>query len=223
MEEDFGIIKTAPIFAGIDGEETKTMLGCLGAKMQTYGKGDYLLRVGDRVEEVGLLLSGRVLIVQEDFWGNRNLISQVPPGQIFAATFACSPGAVLDVSVVSDKPCRVLWLNVQRILTTCPTACSHHSRMVRNLLSDLADKNLRFHEKLTHMGQRTTRDKLLSYLSAQARRQGSAEFDISFSRQQLADYLSVERTAMSAQLSKLREDGVLTFEKNHFHLREPEK
>lgn len=218
METILPIVGTAPIFAGIAESEIEAMLHCLSARRAVYRKGDYLLRCGDSVEEVGLVLCGSLLVVQEDFWGNRNLMAQVRPGQIFAEAFACSPGSVLNVSAEAAENTEVMWLNVRRILTTCPSACAHHSRMVRNLLSDIAGKNLRLNEKLTHMSRRTTREKLLSFLSAEAQRANSSEFDLSLNRQQLADYLSVERSAMSAELSRLRDAGVLSCTKNHFIL-----
>lgn len=220
MKDTIALLKNAPIFTGINEQELTSMLGCLEAKTEAFPKGEYLFHTGDRAEAMGLLLSGSAFVIQEDFWGNRNLMTRIGLGQLFAEAFACSPGAVLNVSVVADEPCVVIWLNVRRILTTCPSACAHHTRMIRNLLSDLAGKNLRFNEKLTHMGQRTTRKKLLSYLSAEAQRQGSSSFEIPFSRQQLADYLSVERSAMSAELCRLRDDGVLRFDRNHFVLSE---
>ncbi len=219
MKEYFSTIKKAAIFSGVDEAELDSMLGCLGARMQTFKKGDYVLRVGDCPESVGLLLSGSVLVVQEDFWGNRNIRTRIAPGQVFAESFACVPGAVMDVSVAADENSAVMWLGVQRVLSTCPTACAHHSRVIRNLLSDLASNNLRTNEKLTHLSCRSTREKLLSYLSAEARRQGRTEFTIPFNRQQLADYLSVERSAMSAELSKMQREGLLTTNKNDFILR----
>lgn len=112
-----------------------------------------------------------------------------------------------------------MFFNVKRILDVCPSACAHHSRIIRNLLGELAEKNLRFSEKLTHMGQRTTRAKLMSYLSAEAQRRGEYEFDIPFSRQQLADYLGVERSGLSLELGKMRVEGLLDFQKNHFVLK----
>ena len=136
----------------------------------------------------------------------------------FAETFACAAGTAMTVSVLADSDCEVLFLNVKRILTVCPTACSHHSRVIRNLLADMAGKNLACNEKLLHMAQRTTRAKLLSYFSAMAQKQNSARFDIPFSRQELADYLSVDRSAMSAELGRLRDEGVLTFSRSHFCL-----
>lgn len=218
MNEYLPIIESAPMFQSIEPGEIEAMLNCLGARESGYDKGAFILREGQSVADMGLLLSGAALIVQEDFWGNRNLLARISPGQLFAEAFACAGETDLTVSIIAEAACRVLWLNVRRLLATCPTACQHHSRMIRNLLADLADKNLRFNEKLIHISQRSTREKLLSYLSAEARRQGAAEFDIPFNRQQLADYLSVERSAMSAELGRLRDEGALTFKKDHFHL-----
>ena len=186
---------------------------------ETFQKDEYILLAGDRVEAFGLVITGKVLIIQEDFWGNRNILAAVGAGHCFAETFACSPGAVLNVSVMAQTNVQVLFLNVKRILTTCPSTCSHHSRMIRNLLSELAEKNLRLNEKITHLGQRSRRAKILSYLSAEAQRHGSAEFDIAFSRQQLADYLSVDRSGLSMELSRMQEEGLLEYRKNHFVLK----
>ncbi len=195
------------------------MLSCLQARVESFPKESFLLHAGDKVDAIGLVLSGSVLVIQEDIWGNRNIISKAGQGQSFAAAFACAPGAVLNVSVTAETPVTVLFLNVKRMLTVCSSACAHHSRMIRNLLGELADKNLRFSEKLAHMGQRSTRAKLMSYFSSEAQRVGSYEFDIPFSRQQLADYLAVERSGLSLELGKMRKEGLLDFQKNHFLLK----
>ena len=195
------------------------MLSCLDTRMENFPKEAFLLRTGDTVESIGIVLSGSVLVIQEDIWGNRNILSKAGPAQTFAAAFACAFGSILNVSVIADTPTTVLFLNVKRILHVCPSACSHHSRIIRNLLTDLAEKNLRFSEKLTHMGQRTTRAKLMSYFSAEAQRLGTYEFDIPFSRQQLADYLAVERSGLSLELGKMRDEGLLDFHKSHFVLK----
>ena len=213
------VLRTSGIFSGISAEETEKMLHCLEVRPETFQKDDYILRAGDRVEAFGLVITGKVMIIQEDFWGNRNILAAVGAGHCFAETFACSPGAVLNVSVIAETNVQVLFLNVKRILTTCPSTCSHHSRMIRNLLSELAEKNLRLNEKITHLGQRSRRAKILSYLSAEAQRHGSAEFDIAFSRQQLADYLSVDRSGLSMELSRMQEEGLLEYRKKHFVLK----
>ena len=165
------------------------------------------------------MLTGTVLVIQEDIWGNRNILSKAGLGQTFAAAYACAPGSRLNVSVVAETPVTVLFLNVKRILTVCPSACSYHSRIIRNLLGELAGKNLQFSEKLTHVGQRSTRSKIMSYLSAEALRLGTYELDIPFSRQQLADYLGVERSGLSQELGKMKKDGLLDYHKSHFVLK----
>lgn len=195
------------------------MLSCLETREERFPKDTFLLRTGDTAESIGLVLSGSVLVVQEDIWGNRNILSKAGPGQTFAAAYACAPGSLLNVSVLAETPVTAIFLNVKRVLNVCPSACEHHSRIIRNLLGELAEKNLRFNEKLTHMGQRTTRSKIMSYLSAEAQRLGKYEFDVPFSRQQLADYLGVERSGLSLELGKMRSEGLLDFRKSHFVLK----
>lgn len=206
MKEFFPVLHTAALFSGISDDELAVMLSYLGARIDTFPKGSRLLRAGEQVEEVGLVLAGSTLIVQEDIWGNRNILSKTGPGQTFAEVFACAPGAVLNVSVEAESAVTVMFLHIRRVLSVCPSACSHHSRIIRNLLDELAEKNLRLNEKLTHMAQRRS----------------VYEFDIPFSRQQLADYLGVERSGLSVELGKMRDEGLLDFHKSHFLLKTPE-
>ena len=219
MEDFLPVIRSAPLFFGVSEGELTAMLACLNAEKRDFLKKAFVLRAGDTVESIGLVLSGSVLMIQEDIWGNRNILSKAGPGQTFAAAFACAPGARLNVSVVAETPVTAMFLNVRRVLEVCPSACAHHSRIIRNLLSELAEKNLRFNEKLTHMSQRSTRAKLMSYLSTEAQRLGKYEFDIPFSRQQLADYLAVDRSGLSQALTTLHTNGLLDFHKNHFVLK----
>ena len=200
-----------PLFRGLNEPELKSALDELGATARRFAAGSALLSVGQRPDWLGVLLSGRAEIGQEDFWGNRNLMAVLEPGELFAESFACA-GTTAGVSVTAREECEVLILNVSRLLSSGQRA------IIANLVAALAGKNLRFHAKLTHMGQRTTREKLRSYLSAEARRQGSAEFDIPFDRQELADYLAVERSALSAELGRMRREGVLETRRSHFHL-----
>jgi CRP/FNR family transcriptional regulator, cyclic AMP receptor protein len=219
MKDFIPIIRSAPLFAGISDDELSAMLSCLDAKEKSFPKDSFLLRAGDTTEQIGIVISGKILIIQEDIWGNRNIISTAASGQTFGVAFACAIGSTLNVSVVAETVVSVLFLNVNRILRVCSSACEHHNKIIRNLLGDLADKNLRFSEKLTYISQRTTRAKLMSYLSAEAKRLGKIEFDIPFSRQQLADYLAVERSGLSLELGKMRDEGLLEFNKNHFILK----
>lgn len=219
MEAFYSVLKTSPLFSGIAENGLTAMISCIDPKKVSFAKDAFLLRVGDVAESIGVVLQGSVLVVQEDIWGNRNILSKAGPGQTFAAAYACAPGATLKANVIAETPATVLFLNMQRVLNVCPSACAHHSRIIRNLLGELAQKNLHMSEKLTHMGQRSTRAKLMSYFSAEQQRLGTYEFDIPFSRQQLADYLAVDRSGLSVELSKMRDEGLLDFNKNHFCLK----
>ncbi len=219
MKDFLPVLCASQLFSGISENDLASMLSCLNARKDDFPKDAFVLHAGDTIESVSLVLSGSVLIIQEDIWGNRNIISKAGPGQTFATVFACASGPRLNVSVIAETPVSIMFLNIKRILNMCPSACSHHSRVIRNLLNELAEKNLRFSEKITHMGQRSTRAKIMSYLSAEAQRLGKLEFDIPFSRQQLADYLAVERSGLSSELGKMQRDGLLDFHKNHFSLK----
>ena len=163
MKEFLPVIRSSQLFSGIAEEELVPMLSCLDARQEAFPKDAFLLRTGDTVGSVGIVLSGSIMIIQEDIWGNRNILSKAMPGQTFAEVFACAPGAVLNASVEAESAVTVMFLHIRRVLSVCPSACSHHSQIIRNLLGELAEKNLRLNEKLTHMGQRTTRAKLMSY------------------------------------------------------------
>ena len=204
---------SSPLFRDIAPADLASLLDCLDARERAYEKGAWLLRQGERTDRLGLVLSGTVHILREDFWGSRSIVGLAGPGEVFAESYALA-GEPLEVSVLAASDARVLFLRVETALTGC-------GQLTRNLTALLAEKNLTLTRKMRHMARRTTREKLLSYLSAQALRSGGPEFDIPMDRQQLADYLAVDRSAMSAALGKLRDEGVLEFRKNHFRLLEP--
>ncbi len=219
MKDYLPILRSSQLFSGVSENELTAMLSCLDTRKEKFSKDAFILRSGDTVDSIGLVLSGNILIIQEDIWGNRNILSKAGPGQTFAVAYACAPASIMNASVIAETPVTAMFLNVKRILTVCSSACEHHNRIIRNLLSELAVKNLHINEKLSHIGQRSTRSKLMSYLSAEAQRLGSYEFDIPFSRQQLADYLAVERSGLSLELGKMRKEGLLDFHKNHIILK----
>ena len=201
-------ISALPLFRGVPAEELPALLARASARTCAFQKGELLLRRGDVTRRLGLVLEGSVHIIREDFWGNRSIVGLAGPGEVFAESYALA-GEPLEVSVLAAAPGAALFLEADGLTD---------ARLTANLLHLLARKNLMLTRKMRHMARRTTRDKLLSYLSAQALAAGSSEFDIPMDRQQLADYLAVDRSAMSAALGKLRDEGVLTFRKNHFRL-----
>lgn len=218
MDKELSIIKKSPLFGGVEEKEIGQMLNCLSVVKRDYVKNEVILHSGDSINSVIMVLSGCIHIVSDDFWGNRNIIAEAVPGDVFAESYACAQKRELEVSAIAVEDAKVMFMDVGRFMTTCSSACTFHVRLIRNLLSVLAQKNIAMYEKLTHLTQRSTRGKLLSYLSEESQKQGSASFDIPFNRQQLADYLSVDRSAMSNELSKMRDEGILSFEKNHFRL-----
>ena len=211
-------LSRTPLFLGAQPKEVAAMLSCLGAERRRYAKGDRIYRTGDVVTALGIVLSGGVLIENNDFWGNTTVLDRVEPGQIFAETYACTPGEPLMVDVVAAGPSEILFLNVNRVLQVCPNACAFHARLVRNLLTEMARKNLLLSRKLRLITPHTIRERLLTYLSGEAVRRGTRSFVIPFDRQQLADYLAVERSALSAELSRMRRDGLIECERSRFTL-----
>lgn len=212
------VLKHCPFFAGMDEGEILSILNCVDAKIRTFDHDEYIFRAGDSTASMGLILSGSVLVIQEDLWGAPEYHVQNRSRRLLCGTLRRNARFRFEHQRGNRRPSETLMLNINRLLTVCPTACTHHNRLIRNLVSVLAEKVLQFNEKITHMSKRTTREKLLSYLSSESIRQGSLSFDIPYDRQQLADYLCVERAAMSAELSKLQKEGLLTTQKNHFEL-----
>lgn len=219
---DFVFLSNTILFQGITPEETKGMIQCLGAKQKEYQKGEFIYYAGDVIQSLGIVLSGGVNIEYDDLWGNKSILNHIAPGQVFAETYACIPGEPLRISVVADEVTEVLFLDMDHILQTCSSSCAHHSKVLHNLLLATAQKNLNLSQRILHTSSRSIRGRLVSYLSFQAAKQGSSFIRIPFNRQQLADYLNVDRSALSNELSKMKREGLLEYHKNEFFLPENE-
>ena len=209
-----------PLFRGMTVPDIEEMLRCLRAVERTYKKGAVILPEGTPTEQLGVVLSGRVIIEMGDVWGNNSVLSSVGAGGIFAEAYACVPGEPLMVNVTAAEDMRALLLNIGRVLEPCANVCPRHVRLVRNLLTLCSEKNLQLSRRVLHTGPKSIRKRLLSYFSECIKRTGSYSFDIPYNRQQLADYLSVERSALSNELSLMQRDGLIRYEKNHFDVME---
>ncbi len=218
MDKYLPIITHSPLFSGMSDSDIESMLICLQGHRRSFRKGQFIYRSGDEVCSIALVLSGGVNVVKGDYWGNENIIAAVGPGGSFAESYACSPGSKIGVSVVAAHNSDILFMDIARVTKTCPSACTFHSRLIQNLVGLLASKNLAMNEKIACLAQRSTKEKVLSYLWAESARQKNRAFDIPFNRQELADYLSVDRSALSNELSKLQREEVISFDKNHFIL-----
>lgn len=218
MQEFLPILTRCSLFDGIVPADIPALLTCLGADTVTAKKNTPVFCEGDPAKYMGIVLSGAVQVVRDDYCGNRSILSQASPGELFGESFACAAVETLPVTVLATEDCAVLRIDCRRLTRTCAHACDFHNRIVLNLLQAVAAKNLSFHKKLEITARRTTREKLLAYLLWQAKLQDSASFTIPFDRQGLADYLAVERSAMSTELGKLRRDGIIDFDRSHFTL-----
>ena len=218
MRENLPILRACPLFEGIREADLLGMLGCLGAVPMNVKKGQNVFSEGDQAVRVGIVLEGKLLLLREDYFGNRSIFGQVLPGQLFGETYAFSHAQSLPVTVSAEEDSRLLLLDSRRITTCCSNACEFHNRVIYNLLRLVADKNLLLHQKIQITSQRTTAEKLMAYLSQQAKLHNSPTFTIPYDRQALADYLEVDRSGLSTEIGKLKKQGILSCEKNRFTL-----
>ncbi len=216
MKKYLDILKGSKLFENVSEDEICGMLACLDAKEKHFKEGEFVFRQGDRVESVSVLVEGALLVQADDYWGNRSIITSVGAGELFGQAYLAGEAIMNDV--VAAKDSTVVFFDAKRVLTTCSSACPFHNRVIRNLFFALSETNLRLVTKLGHIQKRTTREKLMSYLSLMAKKAGSSSFTIPFNRQELADFLSVDRSAMSAELCKMRDEGLLRFNKSSFTL-----
>lgn len=218
MEKYLPVLKKSVLFSGVKEEDIRALLSCVEAKVRRYGKGEYVLQQGEYLDDIAVLTEGSLHIQNDDYWGNRSILGRISIGEIFGEAYAFSREEPLMNDVVAIEDSTVMFINAKKVISTCSSACRFHTLVAQNLFSVLSEKNKKLVQKLGHIGKRSTREKLISYLSQESKRQKSAEITIPFNRQQLADFLSVDRSAMSNELCKMRDEGLLTFRKNVFRL-----
>ena len=218
MKKYFEILRNCSLFNGIDDNDLSALLSCLGARITSFDKKYTVFSEGSAAKYVGIVLSGSVQMVRHDYYGNRSIVASFEPSELIGEDFACADTVAIPVSVVADEPSDIMLIECYRILHSCSSSCLFHQRMIFNLMKNLAVKNIAFHQKIDIMSKRTTREKLLSYLTSQAEKSESNSFRIPFDRQELADYLEVDRSGLSAEISKLRSEGILKSNKNYFEL-----
>lgn len=218
MKKFFDILRKCPLFFGIEDENLLAILGCIGARVESFDKDQTVVAEETAAKSIGIVLSGAVQIIQVDYYGNRSIVSTAEPSEIFGEAFACAQVGAIPVSIVADEPSQIMFVDCMRVLRSCSNACEFHRQLIYNLMKDLAQKNIMFHQKMSVTSKRTTREKLMAYLLLQAKKKGSDRFEIPYDRQELADYLEVDRSGLSAEISKLRREGVITARKNYFEI-----
>lgn len=211
-------VEKVPLFHGIERANLFTFLHCLQAKVKTYEKNETIFHIGEPAQYVGIVLSGSVHLVKEDYFGNRDMFFHVPALQIFGEAYAYSEVSTMPISAIAAEKSVIMFIDRKRLHTTCHNVCDFHQQLIRNLLMIIAQNNVLLSQKLEITSKRTTKEKIMTYLLFEAEKAGSDSFTIPFDRQTLADYLGVERSAMSAEIGKLRDEGRIEVDRRHFRV-----
>ena len=218
MKKYLSVLRKCPLFCDIAEEDMLRMLVCLGARVEFFDKKYTIFSEGSHAKYIGVVLSGSVQMVQMDYYGNRSMIGEFAASEVFGEEFACSETRALPVSMIANDPCEVMLIDCSHILHTCHNNCGFHQKLIFNMMKELALKTILFHQRLEVISKRSTREKLLAYLNMEAQKHGSDSFEIPFDRQELADFLMVDRSGLSAEIGKLKKEGVIDTEKNRFSL-----
>ncbi len=218
MKKYFEVLRKCPLFEGIDDESLLRLLTCLGAKVEAFGKKLTVIHEGNPAKHIGIMLVGSAQVIQMDYYGNRNIMGNIEPSELFLEAFACAEEPYIPINIIATEPSEIMFIDCSHILHTCNNNCGFHQQLIYNLMKNMARKNIQFHQKIEITSKRTTREKLMAYLMFYAKKEGRSSFDIPFDRQELADYLEVDRSGLSAEISKLRKEGIIKNEKNHFEL-----
>ena len=218
MKKYLEILQKCSLFNHIEDENLIAILGCLDAKIESFDKKYTIFSEGHPAKYIGIMLSGSAQIIQTDYYGNRSILSGIEPSEIFAGSFACAEISSLPVTVIANEPSEVMLIDCNHILHTCSNNCEFHQQLIFNLMKNLASKAIMFQQKDEIISKRSTREKLMTYLTFQAKKAHKDSFDIPFDRQELADYLEVNRSGLSVEISKLCREGVIKNDRKHFVL-----
>lgn len=219
MNQNHPSTLSCPLFINMPDPDIRRLFHCFQIKEKTFQKNEYIIQAGMPITDILLIEEGLAHIVEDDYWGNRTLIDCINSHNVFGIGYAYSPFSVYPVSLVAKKKTKILFIDATKVFTPCGKHCLHHQQLIQNAVAILANKNVGLIDKITHLSRRSTKDKILSFLSFYSKKVDSPDFYIPFDRQELADYLSVDRSALSKELGKLKQEGIIDFEKNHFILK----
>ena len=208
----------SPLFAGIGSEDMEGMLGCIGYHVREYAKGEIIAFEEETINHVGVVMEGAVDMVKEDVWGNRTMLLRSYREDIFGETFACGEDSLSVVTFVAAQDCRVLFLSFCRVMHTCTHACVFHQTLIENMVRIIARKNRELMRKVEVVSKKTLREKILAYLSIQSQSQGKKQFEIPLGRVEWAAYLCADRSALTRELAKMKEEGLIDYQKNQFEI-----
>ena len=216
--QDFMREVNSPLFDGIRPEDRKAMLGCIGYHIGSFRKGDIVAFEEENIKHIGILLSGAVDMIKEDLWGNKTMLVRMGKDELFGETFACGEDNLSVVTFMASEDAKILFIPFDRVMHSCTMACVFHHRLIENMVHIIAGKNRDLMRKVEVVSKRTIREKLLTYLSIQAQIQESHYFEIPLGRVELAEYLCVDRSALTRELAKMKDEGLIDYDKNCFRI-----
>jgi len=207
-----------PLFEGIAEENLGAMLGCLSYHLSRYKKGDPIALEQEHLRHIGIILSGAVDMVKEDLWGNKTMLVRMRRDELFGESFACGSDTLSTVTFLAAEETEIMFIPFNKVMHTCTMACAFHHRLVENMVRLIADKNRDLMRKVEVVSKKNLREKILAYLSLQAQLHESRYFEIPLGRVELADYLCADRSALTRELGKMREEGLIDYDKNMFRI-----
>lgn len=210
----------SPLFAGIESGDLNTMLGCIGYHISSYEKGEIVAFEGENMKHIGIVISGTVDMIKEDLWGNRTMLMRERKNDLFGETFACGEDNLAIVTFTVSEKAQILFLPFGRVMHSCSNACVFHHQLIENMVRIIANKNRDLMRKVEVISKKTLREKILAYLSIQAQVQNSRYFEIPLGRVELAEYLCADRSALTRELAKMKEEGLIDYDKNCFRIKE---
>lgn len=215
---DFMSEVNSSLFDGISAEDRKAVLGCIGYHVESFRKGEIVAFEEENIRHIGIVLSGAVDMVKEDIWGNKTMLVRARKGEVFGETFACGDDNQSVVTFLVSEDAKILFMAFNRVMHTCTMACEFHHRLTENMVRIIANKNRDLMRKVEVVSKRTIREKLLAYLSIQAQAQQSRYIEIPLGRVELAEFLCVDRSALTRELAKMKDDGLIDYDRNCFRM-----
>jgi len=216
MRNYYETIKQSPLWSSIAQNEFESILDCMEAKSRSFNKGDYILFTGDPVDHLGVVVFGSVKVIREDYNGDIVILTELGVSDLFGEVFACAGVSESPVTVQASEKCEILFINFKKVISLCSSACTFHTKLVENMLKLIAEKNLQLNQKIEILSKRSTRDKLLAFFDMY--RGTASKFSIPYNREELAQYLCVDRSALSSELSRMQAAGIIKFQKNKFEI-----
>ena len=207
-----------PLFSEIKEDDLLVMLDCLGAFIKDYKKDEYIYLCNEDIESIGIILSGKVQMIREDMWGNKTILVNMISPELFGETSTCGSSMNATVSFEAVEESTILFVPFKKVMNSCPVTCEYHHKVIKNMVTLIADKNVRLMQKIDVTSKKTLREKIAAYLTLQAEKYNSMEFNLDMGRVQFAHYLNADRSAVTRELNQMAEEGLIEFHKNSFRI-----